>query len=121
MVVIDASGPKLNPELSEVPTTSHTVFSPAKVICHSPSPDRANSPLNSSVRGTIQGVKVESPKKVVFGSPNPSKTGICFICFLPVLIRSSYDNRQPQNSRLRADADWFPSREVAPPLESAHQ
>eukprot|EP00794_Sanderia_malayensis_P005266 gene5266-5932_t len=69
--VLDASGPILNPELREVSTSLHKVFSPAKVICHSPSPERPRQPRPLTMEEDIR-VKIDSPK-IILTTENASK------------------------------------------------
>ena len=85
VTVVDASGPIVHPELSEVSTMSHKVFSPAKVICHSPSPEK--SPRRGGIIDQNIRVTVPPPKEVVFTSENVAKIGnYVSTCCNPVSI-----------------------------------
>ena len=81
VVVVDASGPVLNPQLREVSTTSHTVFSPAKVVCHSPSPGKSPRTEGQGMEENVT-VKIKSPKEIIFGDENTSKNGKLWLIFL---------------------------------------
>ena len=68
ILIVDASGPSLNPDTSEVSTTVHKVFSPVKVICHSPSPERQKQSYEVSDSKGKYDIKVESPRQIILGS-----------------------------------------------------
>lgn len=71
VLVVDASGPVLHPDSSEVSTTTHKVFSPVKAIRHSPLPDRQKqSHETNTVTGNYDG-KV-SPKHIVLENEEDS-------------------------------------------------
>ena len=66
VLVVDASGPVYGNDSTEISTTTHKVFSPAKVICHSPSPEREAHRSQSSGTGENYTVNVDSPPTIVF-------------------------------------------------------
>ena len=90
VLIVDASGPSLNPDTSEVSTTVHKVFSPVKVICHSPSPERQKHGYEINTLSGSYNVKVESPKQIVLGETIPIQSGkkmiksmmFAFLCVL---------------------------------------
>ncbi|XP_065071557.1 HAUS augmin-like complex subunit 8 isoform X2 [Rhopilema esculentum] len=66
VLVVDASGPVYGNDSTEISTTTHKVFSPAKVICHSPSPEREARRSQSNDTGDNYTMKVDSPPKIIF-------------------------------------------------------
>ena len=90
VLVVDASGPCLNPESSEVTITEHKVFSPAKVICHSPSPERQKRSFElDNITGKYD-LKVESPVQIVFGTAGSTHNSKDWIFIFYCIIVFSY-------------------------------
>ena len=66
VVVVDALGPRLSPGLTEVATKTVVSHSPAKVICHSPSPERGKKGRRTpegAMPETV-GIEVDRPRKI---------------------------------------------------------